>query len=161
MPATDPILNAPDCFVVSVPLAGETVSQLPPTAVVTEACHERVPPPLLLSTTVCGSGLGEPATPAKLSVEALLLKAGAEGCPTVKLTGSVCVPDAVVKTSELLYTPGASPALFTLTCGDVGVVPLLLLTVSQDALLLTLHFTGDVHPCEPAIVMVFAVGAAC
>lgn len=87
--------------------------------------------------------------------------AGAAGCAIDRLTGSVCVPADVVKTSELLYVPGASPAMFTLTCGLIGVVPLALLTLNHDALPVTLHFTGVVQPCELVIVIVFALGEAC
>ena len=89
------------CFAPSEPLVGETESQFP-LFDTTAACQESVPSPSFESVAVCEAGLAVPATALKVNVAVSTLSAGLVVLPIVRLTGSVCVPAEVVKTSELL-----------------------------------------------------------
>ena len=80
------------CFPVSFPLFGVIVSHAPPIAVVALACQESVPPPVLVTVSVCVDGSDCPTTLLKDMVVGLADNSGVVDFARIKLTNSVCVP---------------------------------------------------------------------
>lgn len=114
-----------------VPVVGATDNQLPPVVVDAAAAKLRANP-LLPSATVFDAGVAPPIWKLNDSELGATVSVGAD--VTVRETGTLSglfdAPAEVMVTAPL-YTPGASPAVFTLTVRLAGVVPLVGATESQ------------------------------
>src|SRR5690242_6684807 len=100
-------------------------------------------------------------TPVKLKAVNAFDMTGVVGWPSVKVTGSVCVPFVVLNVTELVYVPGVRPVVTTLIAGWAGVLPLLVDRLSHGAVVVALQVIGALHPCDVPRFTVFAAGPAC
>jgi hypothetical protein len=141
------------------PLVGETVSQLPPLAVVAAAV-KGVPVPDEVTEAVCAEGEVCPDMAVKLRVDGLIESVC--GASTVSETGIVIglpVAPAEAMVTVPLYVAGVIPLAFTVTETLPGVLPLAGETDSQLPLVVVAVAVKFKDPGVPVTEMVCAAGA--